>query len=205
MSLTGHEISFARLADLVEGRLAANERRDVEAHVAECRRCARDFAQLEKAVRLMRADASEDAPRDALQYALSLFNSRRDAAEHSPGFAERILAALTFDSARSAPAFGLRSSHATHARQFMYAAGERDVDLRVERVEAGWSVTGQILGECAGGRAEIESASDAPHKFEAALNELCEFRLPPVPAGLYTLLLRLSDAEIQIPEIDLRS
>jgi hypothetical protein len=39
-------------------------------------------------------------------------------------------------------------------------------------------------------------------QVQAALNELCEFTLPPVPPGTYTLSLRTPDAEIEIMGLD---
>ena len=52
---------------------------------------------------------------------------------------------------------------------------------------------------------EIEGVGADAARFEAASNELCEFSLPPIPEGSYNLLLRLPVAEVQIPELDLRS
>ena len=202
MNLTGHTVPFARLADLVEGRLSADERQVTEAHVAACPRCAKDVAQIQKAVGLMRTDASTDAPRDVLAHAVSLFRTRR-APEDSPSLVERIVAALTFDSARTAPAFGVRSATNADSRQLMFTSGENDIDLRLARTEKGWKIAGQVLGNCAVGWVEIEGAGDEPRKMEAILNELCEFTLSPIPPGNYTLSLHLPGAEVQIPEIDL--
>jgi len=206
MKLNSHPVTFARLADLVEGRLTAAERGEVQAHVGACARCSARLARLEEVTGLMRADASVDAPRDVLASAVSLFAARRGAAVRSPSVVGRLLATLTFDSARVAPAFGVRSgSAAAGARQLIYSAGESDIDLRLARAAEGWTVSGQVLGECAGGSVEIEGAGDDPARAEAPLNELCEFSLPPIPEGSYNLLLRLPGAEVQIPQLDLRA
>ena len=201
MNLTSHPVPFARLADLVEGRLSDEERRATEAHVAACPRCAKDVAQIQKTTGLMRADASTDAPRDAIAYAVSLFRTRRAAAQ-TPSLVERIIATLTFDSSRLAPAFGVRSAAASDSRQLMFSAGANDIDLRLARTEEGWTISGQVLGDCAGGRVEIETESQ---RAVAELNELCEFSLSAVPDGNYKLLLHLSGAEVLVPEIDLRA
>ena len=37
--------------------------------------------------------------------------------------------------------------------------------------------------------------------LNVTLNELCEFTLAPVVAGIYTLTLRLDDVELEIPEL----
>jgi hypothetical protein len=62
-----------------------------------------------------------------------------------------------------------------------------------------------VLGECVGGSVEIEGVGGDAARAEAALNELCEFSLPPVPEGSYNLLLRLPGADVQLPELDLKS
>ena len=196
MKLTSHTVPFARLADLVEGRLAPAERAETQAHVGACRRCAERVAQLEKAVTLMRTDDSADAPRASVAAVLGLFRARR---ADAPSLVGRIVAALTFDSARLAPAFGVRSSRPTDSRQLTYTAGEHDIDLRLTRAAEGWAITGQVLGDCAGGRAGVAGGESVE------LNELCEFSLGPLPAGSYSLMLDLPGALVEIPEISLEA
>lgn len=202
MSFTSHAVPFERLVDLVEGRLSEDVRAATQSHVGACRRCSEQVARLETTLGLMRTDASEDAPRDAVAYAVSLFRARRTAAER-PSLVERIVASLTFDSLRAAPAFGVRSAGAGQGRQLMFAAGENDIDLRVSETAEGFALKGQVLGDCAGGRVELEGAAGA--RAEAELNDLCEFTLPPVPADTYRLLLHLGGVEVEVPGLELRA
>jgi anti-sigma factor RsiW len=203
MKLSLPHLSFALLADLVEGRLAAQEQASAQTHLAQCAQCAEQAAKLERVTALMRADTSEDAPRDVLSNAVQLFRTRAVAAE-KPGLLRRLVASLSFDSGSLAPAFGVRSSATASARQLLFSAGDLDVDLRLAPASAGWVVSGQVLGACNGGRVELFAASEVPSS-RAALNEQCEFTLPPVPSGEYTLRLLIDDAEIKIPELSLRA
>lgn len=202
MTLPSHKISFARLADMAEGRLDAAARAETEAHVASCSRCSDQLDSLRRAIGVMRADASEDAPRDVLSYTLSMFRARRAAGDASPSLARRVLAALSFDSARLAPAYGLRSAAtAESARQMLFTAGDAEIDLRLAREGDGWVLAGQVLGECApGGRVSVEAA-EGDARAEAEMNDLCEFTLAPVPDGVYRLRLVVGGAEIEVPEI----
>jgi hypothetical protein len=101
-----------------------------------------------------------------------------------------------------APAFGVRSGQAT-SRQLLYSAEESDIDLRISSQDDQWIVAGQLLGrDCVGGRVEIEGERGLA---VAALDELCEFMLPPVPSGNYTLRLRLQDAEVELPQLELKA
>jgi hypothetical protein len=203
MSLIPKHISFARLADLVEGRLSSDEARDDRAHLDLCARCSEQAAQLGRVTQIMRADTSEDAPRDAIFGAIAMFRARPQAVA-APNLLRRIVAALSFDSSALAPAFGVRSGQSAPARQLLFSAGEFDVDLRLASGGEGWTVSGQVLGPCDGGEVELgEAGRDAVSS--AALNDLCEFTLPPVPEGSYALRLRLNELEIEIPDLSLRA
>ena len=202
MRLTPRHIPFARLADLAEGRLSAEEAAEERAHLAGCTACSAQAAQVGHLAALMRADASEDAPAELVASVVRMFRARR-AGAGEPGLLRRLVAALTFDSSSLRPAFGVRSGQAAPARQMLFSAGELDVDLRLAAGGDGWTVTGQVLGACGGGEVELASGGETPAR--AALNELCEFTLPPVAEGVYTLRLRLDGAEVEIPELGLKA
>lgn len=204
MNPQSKHLDLAQLADLAENRLAPEESAASLAHAESCSRCGPELARLGHIIGLMRTDAAEDAPRDVVASVLGLYRPR--GAQGASGVARRILAALTFDSLRSAPAFGVRAAGTAPAsRQLMFSAGERDVDLHIAPSGEAWVVSGQVLGDdltCAGGEAELQGE---PGAGRAALNDLCEFTLPAVPSGSYTLFLRLSDVEVEVPGLDLRA
>jgi anti-sigma factor RsiW len=199
MSITSHHIQPEKLTDLVEGRLTPFESDTALAHVSSCSRCAAQLARLEQVIGLMRTDTAEDAPPEVVARAVRLFRSRAASAERP--VLERIVATLSFDSMQASPAFGVRSGQSA-TRQLLFRAREKDLDLRVAPSNGGWVVSGQVLGECSGGQVELQGSSGAV--AQAALNDLCEFLLPPVPTGNYSLRLRLPDVEIEVPEIELR-
>lgn len=149
---------------------------------------------------LMRTDNSTDAPRDVLTYAMNIFRGRAQSTE--PSLLRRIVAALSFDSSMNmAPAFGMRSGQAA-SRQLLYSAEQSDIDLRISSQDDQWIVAGQLLGEdCVGGRVEMEGENGSA---VTGLNDLCEFTLPPVLPGSYTLRLRFGDVEVEIPQLELR-
>lgn len=190
---------------MAEGRLSAEETADERAHLSSCKRCSSQAAELERVAMLMRADTCVDAPRDLVFNAIQLFHSRRT--ESAPGILRRIVAALAFDSSTRTHAFGVRSGQTAPARQLLFGAGDFDVDLRLAAGEEGWTVSGQVLGPCEGGRVEAFAAAGAHEEAtaRASLNDLCEFTLPPVPEGVYALRLRLNDTEIEIPELSLKA
>jgi hypothetical protein len=113
----------------------------------------------------------------------------------------RIIATLIFDSRKAGPAFGMRSLRMT-SRQLLYSAQQADLDLRIAIQNEECVVAGQVIRDgCAGGLVEISGATGTA---EASLNELCEFKLPAIPVGNYSLRVRMSDVEIEIPELELK-
>ena len=199
MKTSSRHISFQKLSDLAEQHLPDGERAAALSHMSACRRCAARLTELERLINVMRTDKAEDAPRDLRAAAVALFRARQPSTK--TGIVERLLASLSFDSAQLLPAYGLRSGHA-QARQLLYSAGENDLDLRIKSSGETWVVSGQVLGQCSGGTVELHGEEVAA---AAPLNEVCEFALPPVPTGRYTLKLRLTDTEVEIPDLDLRA
>jgi hypothetical protein len=203
MNLTRRHIPFERLADLAEGRPDTSQEQEESTHLAQCANCASQYESLLRLTSLMRTDASADAPRDLISAAVELFRTRA-AVEQRPSVSRRLVAALLFDSGAHAPAYGLRSGTAA-ARQLLFTAGELDVDLRLSEGPEGWAVTGQVLGPCEGGRAEAYAHGCDDATAGADLNHLCEFMLPPLAAGDYTLRLRLNQTKVEIPGLRLRN
>jgi hypothetical protein len=182
------KVLYERLVDLAEGRLALEERDAVLAQIAASPTASRELAQLERLIALMRDD-DEDAPPHVIQRAIRLFNQHL--APSPPRL--RLQALLQFDSARQ-PALGVRSGIAP-ARQLLFSVADHDLDLRVTAKGVLWVVAGQLLGPCADGQAELQSPT---FQVQTALNELCEFTLPPAPTGNYTFSLHLPDVDIEI-------
>jgi hypothetical protein len=200
MKIDSQHIPFAKLADLAEKPAGADERTASMAHLSSCAVCGQKVERVEQLLALMKTDTATDAPRDVIAYALNIFSGHENSRE--PSLLKRIVAALSFDSSSNlAPAFGVRSGQTT-SRQLLYSAEENDIDLRITPERENWIVAGQVLGEdCVGGRIELEGRSG--ELTGADLNDLCEFILPPVPAGSYSVRLRLGNVEVEIPQLEL--
>ncbi len=201
MKTNSQHIPFAGLADLAEDRASSEERAASMKHVLACSDCNAKLQRLGQVLELMQTDTATNAPRDLLAFARNIFRQHEGAGE--PSLLRRIVAALTFDSSMNlTPAFGVRSGQSA-TRQLLYSAEESDIDLRISSEQDQWIVAGQLLGQsCGGGQIEIEGEGQTA---TAPLNDLCEFKLPPVPAGSYTLRLKLSDVQVEISQLELRA
>ena len=198
MNTSFQHIPFAKLADLAEDKMEADERAASMPHISACSRCAGELERLSQLIGYMRTDTGEDAPRDVIAYAINIFRLR----EQQPSLLRRVIAALSFDSLTPAQAFGVRSGQAA-SRQLLFEAEESDLDLRLLPQGDEWVIAGQVLGpSCAGGQVELKGETASA---SAELNDLCEFTLAPVPPGSYTLRLRLGDVEVEVPQLELKA
>ena len=192
---TSSHIPFDILADIAENRATEAALAAAMDHVAGCSDCDDVLRQLQHVIVMMKTDACEDAPADLLRSAVSSFSSERK----TP--VRRVIAVLTFDSRKAGSTFGMRSIR-TVSRQLLYSAQDADVDLRISVQNGECVLSGQIIREgCQEGLVEISGASGSA---AAALNELCEFTLPPIPVGNYSLKVKMPDVEIEIPELELK-
>lgn len=192
---TSAHISLETLADVVENRATPATLETVMSHVATCSTCDNALQRLKQLVLMMRSDVATDAPRDLLLSAINIFPPAA-----RPRL-QRIIATLIFDSRSAAPVFGMRSLR-TSSRQLLYSAEQSDLDLRITIQNEECLLAGQVIREgCVGGLVEISGPTGSA---EASLNELCEFALPAIPVGQYSLKIRMQDVEIEIPELELK-
>jgi hypothetical protein len=198
MNIFSPHIEFDKLADLAEERSAPEERRQLLNHLKECRRCSEKLRNLKGAIETMRADKMEDAPAHAFE---SVRGMLRAHIKPAPSAFKQTIAALKFDSLNSAPAFAMRSA-AVSERQLLFSAGQTDIHLQIRQQDEQWIISGQALGDCSGGEAELAGAS---FTTKAPLSELCEFTLDPAPQGTYVLTLRLSGGELKVTDLKLGS
>lgn len=145
---------------------------------------------LKRIIHLMQTDNSADAPADAVRWSKNIFRTRAK----QPTVVERIKAVLTADLKPGKAVFGERSGTA-QARQMLFGAGERAVDLRISASEEGFEVRGQILGE------GFENCSVKLGDLETVANERAEFILTGVPAGTWDLEINNGEEMIEIEEI----
>ncbi|HMQ30435.1 MAG TPA: hypothetical protein PKD53_06875 [Chloroflexaceae bacterium] len=191
-------VPYELLVDLVEGRLPPAEAAALRAQIAGDAEAAARLAELERLIGLMRADESADTPEPVIARAARL--ARR--AERPPGHTQlrRLIALLTSDGWRApAQAAGLRALQAW-PRAMLLRAGDRELDLQVAPKGERWQLSGQVLGPEAPGTVTLSGPGG---HVSAALNELGEFALPPVPSGHYTFTVTQSDLEIVVPNLEI--
>src|SRR5215510_356421 len=194
--ITSSHISLETLVDIVEGRATSAALEGAVAHITSCSDCVDTLRRLQHVILTMQSDTAEDAPRDLLQSAIDIFSP-----ESQLPPLRHIIAVLTFDSRHAGPAFGIRSLRNT-SRQLLYSAQETDLDLRITVQNDECVVAGQVIRDgCVSGLVEISGDAGSA---AANLNEVCEFTLPAIPLGNYSLRVKMPDVQIEIPELELK-
>lgn len=188
-------VSVEMLADIAEERATSHAREAAMSHLSTCSTCRDTLLRLQHLILTMRSDKTNDAPPGVLTSAINIFSPEKRVP------LRRIIALLTFDSHNSSPAFAVRSLLSA-SRQMLYSAEEIDLELRITVQNDECILAGQVIGEgCAEGHVELSGVGG---KSKATLNEICEFTLPPIPPGNYSLTVRMLDREIEIPELELK-
>ena len=152
--------------------------------------------KINEIIRLMQTDESFDAPPDAIRWSKNIFRAR--AFEPKRSVLKRVLAVLQMDLSPNRAAFGERSSAwASQVRQMLFQAGENALDIRISKIEQGFSLHGQILGEgFAHGTVKLGA-------FESTADEIGEFKLE-IPSGIYNLSVESGEREIVVENLELK-
>jgi anti-sigma factor RsiW len=196
--MQSQHVPFDQLVELARGQVSYDRRPEVTLHLSTCGACAAELHSVGRLVDLMGTDDGEDAPEHVVARAVRIYGQYH-LQPASQSLLRRIIATLRFDSAQQQLAFGARGA-LPQARHLVFDAEPYDIELRVERSEIGWVVGGQVFGPCTGGQV-IATAGGA--RAEATLNELCEFSLPTLSVGEYTVVVQLRDGEIEVPGLEL--
>jgi hypothetical protein len=192
-------IPFETLADYNDGRADERSAALVREHLAAgCAHCVDGIAWLRHVADTMQEAQRVQPPQRLVSRLHGLYAQRfRMPARRS------LLARLTFDG-RSARAFvGARGVEQAALRQ-NFSTDAHDIEIWQEPIDQGnWYLIGQVLpregdeviqpGEVVFTAANGEGASVTP--------ELPEFHLPSIPAGVYTVSVKLDDADIVIPDL----
>lgn len=164
-------------------------------------------------VRSLRASRRlEDAPETVIQRAIGLWPAEAIVGGWLSAVRREVARLVSDSGLLPGPALGLRG-RAESSRQWLFAAEGFDVDLRASAAgegAAGWMLAGQVLGPAEPGgevwlRSETPSAGSAPGESRYPLDETCAFRFGPLAPGRWSLVLRLGDAEIELPSLELPS
>jgi anti-sigma factor RsiW len=196
MDAIHRHISMRKLAEYITGELSLLKRVDVESHVAGCAHCFHKLTDLRHLITRLQSAAEPNV--SVTERAVQMYRSRKSRPSNLLEPLRRVMAVLHFDSNTMTPSFGVRSG-APVARQLLFRAGANEIDLRIQPIGQMWTLSGQILGpSAASGNALLQ---DLQGVREVKLSELSEFIFTSIPAGMYRLVVSLTDADIELADI----
>jgi hypothetical protein len=180
----------------VAAKAGAGASREPEAHLESCARC-RDLAdEIGSLVRFLGEDRRNEPPEEDLNWSLRLFQPVLAPVRRPGGILQ--IARRVFDSAAQLQA-GVRNVGSA-PRQLLYRSGPVDIDLRIESVEGGIALAGQLLSEADSFPAQTEVRLEAGGavRFTTSTNAVGEFSFDKVPDDTYHLALELPEGEIRL-------
>jgi hypothetical protein len=130
-------------------------------------------------------------------------------ARQPPGFFQRWLATLTFDSRAQPLTAGLRSATEEGQRQqLIYTTDAAEIALNIYNIrpDENLMISGQIFPttDTLPHEFSIQILHDASEIALAAADELGEFTFSDIPAGEYDMVLSAREFEVVIPSLFLR-
>jgi len=192
-------VSTEVLLDYSEGKVSEATCLSVESHLSECSDCLEAQKTLQGLVLQLQEDASFEPPADLVQWGVSLFQPMSRPA--AGGSLKKIIASLVFDTYDQPMLAGVRRVGAP-ARQLLFRAGDVDVDVKIEAMEATdrISLVGQVLSntEKFFDNASVKLESQGIVRYRTLTNVVGEFSFDEVPKDTYHLSVDLPEGEITL-------
>jgi len=192
-------LSTENLMNYMDGKTSDVEKSTLQGHVAECHNCAELMQEFQSLVGRLQQDSSFEPPVDLVQWGISLFQPIIQPA--TGGKLRRIIASLVFDTFDQPLPAGVRRVGAP-PRQLLFRAGDVDVDVKIESMEANDRITlvGQVLGgaEKFLDNTPVKLESHGIVRYRTRTNLVGEFTFDEVPKDTYHLSVDLPEGQITL-------
>jgi hypothetical protein len=192
-------LSVEDLMTYVDGLTPANEKGVVEQHLDTCSECNELRQELQHLVTRLQHESICEPPSQLVQWGIELFQPVMQPA--SGGRIRKIIAALVFDTFDQPALAGIRRVGAP-PRQLLFRAGDVDVDVKVESMEANDRITlvGQVLSTGAKffDNTPVKLESHGIVRYKTKTNVVGEFTFDEVPKDTYHLSVDLPEGQITL-------
>jgi len=192
-------LTVENMMNYVDGRAEATEIPVVREHLMACSECSELQQELQGLVSHLRQDSASEPPSDLLQWGIDLFQPVMQPV--SGGRIRKIIAALIFDTFEQPAMAGMRRVGAP-PRQLLFRAGDVDVDVKIDSMEANDRITlvGQVLSSGAKffDNTPVKLNSHGIVRYKTKTNLVGEFSFDEVPKDTYHLSVDLPEGEITL-------
>jgi hypothetical protein len=193
-------VTVENLIDYIEGHGSDVEKSTLESHVAGCRECGELKQEFHVIISRLREDASFEPPAELVQWGINLFQPVIQPKGVMSGL-RKFIASLVFDTFDQPMLAGVRRV-GTPPRQLLFRAGDVDVDVKIESMEANDRITlvGQVLSSAAKffDNTPVKLESHGIVRYRTRTNLVGEFSFDEVPKDTYHLSVDLPEGQITL-------
>ena len=175
------------------------EKSTLEGHLTSCTECAELRQEFQNLMTKLQEDSSFEPSADAVQWGVNLFQPvMQPAAGEKP---RKIIASLVFDTFNEPTLAGVRRA-GTAPRQLLFRAGDVDVDVKIESMEANDRIT--LIGQVLSGTSKffdntpVKLESHGIVRYRTRTNVVGEFSFDEVPKDTYHLSVVLPEGQITL-------
>jgi len=192
-------INTEDLVDYMDGRVSGEGKLALENHLSKCKDCVALKEELRLLVLRLQEDTAFEPPAELVQWGVSLFQPLLQPS--SGGKLRKLIAALVFDTFDQPLLAGVRRVGAP-PRQLLFRAGDVDVDVKIESMEANDRITlvGQVLSTTAKffDNTPVKLESHGIVRYRTMTNLVGEFSFDEVPKDTYHLSVDLPEGQITL-------
>ena len=192
-------VTVEDLINYLDGRPTDVEKLTLETHLTTCADCKELKQEFQALTQRLREDSSFEPPADLVQWGVSLFQPVMQ--PESKGSVRKIIAALVFDTLDQPMLAGVRRMGAP-PRQLLFRAGDVDVDVKIESMEANDRIT--LVGQVLSGASKffdntpVKLESHGIVRYRTTTNVVGEFSFDEVPKDTYHLSVDLPEGQITL-------
>jgi anti-sigma factor ChrR (cupin superfamily) len=193
-------ITIEELTNYVEGNISDVEKSTLDTHVTACGDCAELKQEFQSLLHRLQEDASFEPPADLVQWSVDLFQPVMQPKTAGSGM-RKFIASLVFDTYDQPMLAGMRRVGAP-PRQLLFRAGDVDVDVKIESMEANDRITlvGQVLSNTDKffDNTPVKLESHGIVRYRTRTNVVGEFSFDEVPKDTYHLSVDLPEGQITL-------
>ena len=191
-------LNVTDIMNYVDGETLPADKAAAERHLHTCSDCSELRQELENLVTRLQEDSVCEPPSHLVQWGIDLF---QPVMQPSGGRVRKFIASLVFDTFEQPLLAGLRRIGAP-PRQLLFRAGDVDVDVKIESVEANDRITvvGQVLSSGAKffDNTPVKLESHGIVRYKTRTNLVGEFSFDEVPKDTYHLSVDLPEGQITL-------
>ena len=193
-------VTIENLMNYIDGQLSDVEKSTLEGHVSTCGDCTELKQEFQNLLHRLKEDASFEPPADLVQWSVDLFQPVVQPQGTARRF-QKFIACLVFDTYDQPLLAGIRRVGAP-PRQLLFRAGDVDVDVKIESMEANDRITlvGQVLSNTDKffDNTPVKLESHGIVRYRTRTNVVGEFSFDEVPKDTYHLSVDLPEGQITL-------